>query len=232
MAARVLHTREHAAPLSGLLEARGVVPVHVPLISRVATGLGPPSGTPATVLFTSPAAVRTPTGLREAISGAVCVAIGPATAAALRARGVTDVRVGDRGGAGAVELLGRVVGERPGRVWHVRGRKTSRTVEEALRDATLEPTPWFVYETRAVAGAGVALRAAAPFDVVCFASASAARAYVAADGDRSVPCVALGGDSAAGARAAGLQVRVVAARPELWSLADAALLALSAPSGE
>ena len=230
MAARVLHTREHAAPLSGLLEARGVVAVHVPLISRVATGLGPPSGAPATVLFTSPAAVGAPTRLREAISGAVSVAVGPATAAALRARGVTDVRVGDRGGGGAVELLRRVVGERPGPVWHVRGRKTSRTVEEALLDAALEPTPWFVYETRAVPGAGAALRAEAPVDVICFASVSAARAYVRAGGDQTVPCAVLGHDTARGASTAGLEVRAVAARPELWSLADAALLALSAPS--
>ena len=230
MSGRVLHTREHGSPLEEMLRERGVEPVHVPLIARSATGDAPPVGPPAVALFTSPAAVRFAPMLASVLRGAVCVAVGEATAGAHRARGVQDVRVGSGGGAAVAALLRAVHEAAPGTIWHVRGRKTSRTVARSLLEQGLEPLPWVVYETRAAGNAVAGLATVGPVDAVCLASGSAARAYAGASRALRARVAVIGPDTAAVAREAGLEVHSIAATPDLEGLADAAVQALSEPS--
>ena len=73
----VLITREHAAPLSDLLAARGVESVHVPMLQLVGTGARAPDGQPDHVLVTSATAVRFATALSDVVSGGRVVAVGP-----------------------------------------------------------------------------------------------------------------------------------------------------------
>jgi uroporphyrinogen-III synthase len=226
----VLHTREQAEPLQGLLVARGMAPVHVPLIARVPTGAPPPRGRPGLVLVTSPAGARAAVDLEPAIRGATVVAVGPATAAALAERGVRDVQVGAGGGAAAVAVLAGLAPHRSGALWHIRGAATSRSVSGALAAAGLTPVPWTVYSTGPAPDAAAALEQAPAWRVACFASGSAARVYVAAGGDTRVRVAVIGADTAEEARRAGLAVHAVARTPGMPGLADAAQAALSAPS--
>ncbi|MEC8422819.1 MAG: uroporphyrinogen-III synthase [Myxococcota bacterium] len=225
---RALHTREQAEPLRRLLSERGLVPVHVPLICRQATQAPPPTGAPGVVLLTSPAAASLAVGLGAAAAAATVVAVGPATAAAARACGQTDIVVAGGGGAAAVERASELAAGQS--IWHVRGARTSRSVAAALQRAGLCPVSWVVYETSFAPGAAGTLARMVPPAVVCFASGSAARAYVAAGGSRSVRVAVIGRDTEAETRSAGLAVHAVAATPDLVGLADAARAALSGPS--
>lgn len=204
--------------------------MHVPLIARVATGRPPPPGPPRLVLVTSPAAVSSAPDLARAIRGATVVAVGPATAAALRRIGVDRIHIGSGGGAAAVAELAPLLRVAGGPLWHVRGALTSRSVAGALARHGLSPEPWIVYETRPTPDAASRLRVAGDVDVVCFASGSAARAYAAAGGLPGARVAVIGGDTADAARRAGLEVHAVSARPDMPGLADAAVRALSGPS--
>lgn len=227
---RVLHTREAAEPLGGLLRDRGVRVVHVPLIARRATGASPPSGRPGLVLVTSAAAVASAPGLAEAIGGATVVAVGPATAEALRQAGLERVHVAAGGGDAAVACLAELAPQATGALWHVRGAATSRTVAVALRTRAIQPVPWVVYETGQSEHAATRLSGAGAFDAVCLASGSAARAFAELRPVGDARVAVIGPDTAAEARRAGLPVHAVAARPDMAGLADAALRALSGPS--
>jgi uroporphyrinogen-III synthase len=227
---RVLHTREAATPLGDLLRARGLRPVHVPLIVRLPTGTPPPAGRPGLVLVTSAAAVAAAPRLAEVIGGAAVVAVGPTTADALRRAGVERVHVGTGGGAAAVAHAARLSGEVGGRFWHVRGAVTSRTVAAALAAHELQPDVWVAYATGPAQHAEADLRAAGPVDAVCFASGSAARAFATFASAGALRVAVIGPDTAAEARRVGLPVHAVAAQPDMPGLADAVLVALSGPS--
>lgn len=224
----MLHTREQAEPLRRLLGERGLDPVHVSLIRRQSTLAPAPAGAPGVVLLTSPAAASHAVGLRAAVAGATVVAIGPATAAAARARGLEDIVVAAGGGGAAVKTASALGADRP--VWHVRGARTSRTVAAALDRAGLYPVPWVVYETSAAPDAAGMLARMDPPSVVCFASGSAARAYAAAGGSRAARVAVIGQDTAGETLRAGLAVHAVAHTPDLVGLADAARAAFSGPS--
>lgn len=222
MAHTVLITGRRAEPLRGALEARGLRATWVPLIETRATGAPPPDGRPDVVLVSSASTARHAVGLREAVAGARVVAVGSTTAEALRAAGVAVAEVAAGGGADLVRRAGE------GTAWHVGGARLSRTLAAALAAHPRPVTRWVVYETTPAADAARALAVDAA--AVTMASGSAARAWVALGGGADRRFVAIGPDTAAAMRAAGLRVSAVADTPDARGLTAAVERALSGPS--
>ena len=212
---RILVTRARAEPLGGLLAGHGLVPVHAPLVALRATGAPPPARLPTLVLVTSAATVRLAPHVAVLLSGARFVAVGPRTAASLRAVGIEPAWTGDAGGAAAVtqlralSMVGDVLG-------YVGAARPSAPLDAALGGIVR----WGVYDN--IVPPDARQRLAVPFDGVTFASPSAARRYVALGGAVGVKVAVIGETTAAGARAAGLRVDAVAAEPSMAGLAAAA----------
>ena len=229
----MLITRESAEPLAGLLSARGLMPVHVPLLRLAPTGDSPPSVRPDVAFVTSPTAARLEPRLPAVLAGVPVVALGDKTARALRAVGVEVIATGPGGGAETVDLVEQVlVDRRAGEhavVWHVGAREVSEALERALSAWRRPVTRWTVYDNQVPEDAGSTLQAALPVGVLTFASGSASVAYAALASPGEARIVVIGQPTADAARGAGLRVDRIADRPSMESLADAAL-ALSRPS--
>ena len=213
--ARILITREHAAPLSALMVDAGLRPVHIPLIRREATAAAVPDLAPDAVLVTSAAVTRFVPDLKRQIGDARVVAVGAATAQALIAARIQPSGVGQAGGIEALDRL--AVG--PGEViWYIGAEQPSARLAMALESAKVHR--WSVYRTVYRTHNATSLRAA-DVSVVTFCSGSAVRAYVAAVGVPRCPVVVLGDSTAREADACGIRVAAVAAAPTLASLVDA-----------
>ncbi|MFM2247829.1 MAG: Uroporphyrinogen-III synthase HemD [Pseudomonadota bacterium] len=232
---RVLVGREEAEPLCGLLAAAGLAPVHVPMLHLGPTGAPHPAGRVDVLLVSSPAAARHRPDL--AALGVPAVAVGAATAAGLRARGVEVVAVGEGGGAAAVDLLRGVldgIGSEA-RGLYVGAAAPSPELEAALAAlGGARVARWAVYDQLPVSGLDAALSAAGPAAAVCFTSGSMARAWVAAGGPARAPGarrVALGASTAAALDALGAPAHAVAVQPRRDALVEASWAALRADPG-
>ena len=202
---RIVVTRaeDQAGPLVARLEALGHEVVRCPLIRVEPLGDEPIDPSPYDcVVVTSPNGARE-LARRLAARPAHVAAIGPATAEALRSEGI------------AVDLVPAVHTQEgllaelpPGRLLLAAAEGARRLLVER-RGAEFVP----LYRT-------IELRPRAPEgDVALVASASAARA-LAATGAR-LPVVAIGPQTAAEARAHGLEVVAVAATSDLDGLLEA-----------
>lgn len=214
LAHRVLVTREELQPLGAALEARGLVPLHLPLVHLRPTGAPPPCPAPAQVLLTSAAGVTLAPGLREWVGSAVVVAVGAATAAAARAAGLAVAVVATGSGADALAQLDPTLGP----TVFVGAAEPAPAVSAAL--ATQALLHWPVYAREEGPPPGVPVPA--ELALVTLASPSAARAWARLVGPSGPSVVVIGATTAEAARAAGLVVAGVAARPDLEALAEAA----------
>ncbi|MEL7978299.1 uroporphyrinogen-III synthase [Isoptericola sp. F-RaC21] len=175
------------------------------------------------------AAARTGTRLAEARTR--WAAVGPATARALEATGVTtDLVPDDATAAGLVAAFPdpAVTDPETPAVLLPLGDLARPTLDEGLSARGWVPQVVTAYRTvRHDLPPDVAARArAGGFDVVVVSSGSVAR-EIAAQAGTGTPVVAIGGPSADAARDAGLRVAAVAARPTDDALAAAVERALS-----
>lgn len=230
----ILLTRPAGAddPLAVALESRGHRVIAVPTVvtRRIAVDW-PALDTFDWVVLTSAAGVAalpaTPRGPRWA-------AVGPATANALRARGVeVDAVPGEANGA---ELAAALPDAGGARVLLVRASLADHDLPDALRARGAAVEELTAYETvegpeesreplrRAMSDAGVT--------AVVFASGSAARGYVKLGGSLRVPAVTIGPRTSQVAREQGFLVAAEAARPDVTQLAEAVGRAISIEVGK
>ncbi|HEX4979199.1 MAG TPA: uroporphyrinogen-III C-methyltransferase [Acidimicrobiales bacterium] len=216
--------RAQAGELSTRLRDLGATVDEVPLITIEA---GDPLPDPRAfdwVVLTSPNAVEALfASLRDArgLGSARVAAVGPGTAAALRARGVEADLVPARSNAeGLVE--GFPPG--PGSVLLPQSAIARPALADGLRDKGWRVTVAAAYRTLPVAVADGRLEGLLAADVIALTSSSTAQQLVAAIGDPSrlrARVVAIGPATATTARAAGLDVAAVAERHDLDGLLDA-----------
>jgi uroporphyrinogen-III synthase len=223
----VLHGREQAEPLEGLLRAAGFRSLHVPMIQLRDRLEPPPSRPPSALLVTSPATAQRCPALNDL--GAPILAVGEATARALRGVGQEPRWVGAAGGAEAVALLQGLLargelGAQPV-VWAVGARALSAPLEAALGALSgASVLRWVVYENIAAEGVDAQLGAAPAWVGALFASGSAVEAYLRAGGPVRCPSaalVAIGRPTAAVITAAGLRCAAIADRPEPSAMVEA-----------
>jgi uroporphyrinogen-III synthase len=195
---RVIVTREELAPR---VEALGHEAVLCQLIRTEPLGDEPLDLSPWDwVVVTSPTGARE-LGRRLVVPPAHLAAIGPATAAALREQGLEP------------DLIPRVHTQEGLRDELPPGRRTLLAAAEGARRDVLDAEFLPLYRT-------IELRPPAPEgDLALLMSGSAARALAAA-GAR-MPVVAIGPETAAQARAQGLDVVAVAETHDLDGLVDA-----------
>ena len=210
----VTRPREHAGPLVAELERQGAEASVVPLIEVVPFGDGGDlrrlveSGDYDWIVFTSANAVRAVGSALGRLSARVA-AIGPATASEVRAGGVEPAFVPDRFAAaeiadgleplaGARVLLPQSEIAEPSFADGLRTRGAIVDVVDAYRTVAVEPSAADLARLRRA-------------DAILLASGSAARS-LAATGARSEPTlvVCIGPSTAEAARAAGLEVHLVA----------------------
>jgi uroporphyrinogen III methyltransferase/synthase len=206
---RVLVTRsaEDAPSLSARLRAEGFDVVEVPVLARETVpndlaGVGRFDW----LVLTSVAAAESAT----ALAGGKAAVVGPATAERAIELGFSVGAVSPSGtGADLASAMGDLHGRR---VVFPHAEVVAADTARGLRDAGAEVVDVVTYRTVAVPGAGVALRAAWPVDLVTLLSGSAARhlAGALAGTGLSAPCIVIGPTTAAAARQAGLEVAAVA----------------------
>jgi uroporphyrinogen-III synthase len=212
---RILITREHAEPLASRLAEAGLESIHIPLIRLVGTDAPPPEGRPDAVLVTSPAAPRFAQGMADKVSRARVVAVGGATAEALKGVGVNPRDVGDAGGIAALDMLQ----PDPETVcWYIGAETPSPDLDAAMDASGI--VRWAVYRNEP-AGVDASALIQADVAVVTFTSGSAVAAYVAAAGVPNTAVVVLGPATADVAAALGVRVAAIATTPTLESLVDA-----------
>lgn len=229
---RVLVTREEAEPLAGFLRALDLEPLHLPLFTLEATGAPPPTDRPGLLLVSSAAALRFRPDLAAYTAGAPAVAVGAATAEALRAAGIEVLAVGRAGGAEALRLLPAIAERGPGAsrwagasLWYVGAEEPSAPLREAL--AEIPHVHWSVYRQRGASPA--ALHTLRPFEAVTFASPSAVEAF--AEDPHPAAVITIGETTAAAARARGWSVHAMAEAPSLRALAEASARLLHPAAG-
>lgn len=221
-----LITRAEAEPLAALLQARGLTPVHVPLISLLATNQPPPAAGWTLVLISSAASAQLAPQLVGALGGARVIAVGQKTAASLRAIGVEPTAVGSQGGAEAVRLLAELAGPKD-RVGFIGAAAVSVPLEAALQGLVRPVVRWSVYQNVTPPQAG--RLATLHYDAVTLASPSAARRFVRLGGAMDAPVVVIGPATEAAAQDLGLGVAARAATPSMVGLADAVARVLAGP---
>lgn len=209
----VTRPRDRASKLAGPLRRLGATVRVYPTIE-----IRPPrSWTPVdreiarlgrydTVVFTSAAAVEAFFKRLKGRRVPRTAAVGPATAAALRARGARPAWIAPRFTAAA---LGRKL---RGRVLHPASQPHSPDLAREARRrgaVVVEPVVYRILRTR---GAG----APPAFDLVAFASAETARSFAELAGRRG-DCACIGPVTAAAARAAGFRV---VAQPARYTIPD------------
>jgi uroporphyrinogen-III synthase len=220
--ARVLVSLERAEPLSTLLRARGLDPVHLPLQVLRATGQPPPAEAARWVLLSSAATLRFQPDLARHIAGRPVVAVGPATARAAAAAGLDCALVGEGGGAEALQaLLLQAPDPEGGPLWHVGAAQPAPALAAALSAWPGPVLRWAVYESAVPQGLEGSLAALGPLDGLCFASGRAAAAFAAHRAQGSARVAVIGPRTAVEAQAAGLSVHAIARKPSLGALADA-----------
>ena len=210
----VLITSERDEPLASLLREAGFGSVHFPLVRLEATHEPPPAGYPSSVVITSAAVIRFIPDLKQYIGDATVVAVGSATASALRTAGVGVDRVGESGGVEAVSLV------RPSELatcWYIGAAQPSAGLVAALTEQGI--VRWAVY--RNVGCEPVLAMMHEGFDVICFTSGSAVRSYFSSHGVPRQPVVVLGRSTADVAEELGMRVWRVADRPTLKSMVEA-----------
>lgn len=238
---RVVVTRpaDRAAATAEALRGAGAEPIVVPLIEIS----DPPSwdaldraaaevtgGTYDWIVFTSVHAVsRFAPRLTHPVSARIA-AVGPATASALGAAGVTVDLVPE---SPSGEHLSLALGRGTGRVLLPRVEEAPRQLPETLRHLGWDPHELAAYRNvaAAVAPAELSRLRGGGFDAVIFASGSAARNFVSAvsapadlglagpPGERGV--IVAGDTTAAAAADAGFRIDVVAPSPDDEGLAVA-----------
>ncbi len=223
----VLHGRERAEPLAGLLRAAGFGSLHVPMIQLRDHAEPPPNRPPSVLLVTSPATAQRCPALKDL--GAPILAVGEATARALTGIGQQPRWVGAAGGVEAVAMLQDLVargelGTHPV-VWAVGARALSAPLEAALGALVgAAVLRWSVYENIAAEGVDAQLAAAPAWVGALFASGSAVEAYVRAGGPARCPAaalVAIGRPTAAVLTGAGLRCAAIAERTEPAAMVEA-----------
>ena len=161
------------------------------------------------------------------LAGCRVAVVGPATADALAARGITADVVPSRFVAeGLVDALRSRTDVRGARVLHVAAADARDTLREGL--AALGAVVRTVVAYRSVPDPDSAVRVrgalrAGEVDYVVYASGGAVRAFVAAVGDDAAraPAACIGPVTAAAARGAGLAVAVESVESTIPALADA-----------
>ena len=218
----VTRAEGQSGALEDALYALGLDVVAVPLTRVEAVAGDLPERRPGDVIaFTSANAARA-LGDRAALGwldGAEVVAVGPATAAALRDLGVEPTMIPAKAtGAGLAEALG------PGRrVLHPRAVEALESLREGVEGRGGEYVPAPVYRVAPIPEAALAVAAALPVDVIPLLSPSAARALVALGLDLGAArVVVIGPTTAAACAALGLTVAAVAKEASAAGLAEVA----------
>jgi uroporphyrinogen-III synthase len=210
--ALVTRAQVDAAPLVAGLTALGLRPIVAPLLARriraAEVARAAAVGHDGWVL-TSPAAVEAlcaTTDRPEWIA-----AVGPATAEAAARAGLRVDRVPERAlGAGLAAELGDLRGQR---VLYPKADLAPPELAAALRAAGAQVDEVVAYDNAEPPGAGAAIRAVWPVDVVCLLSGSAARrlaAHAPPPWPTGVLVAAIGPSTAAVAVEVGLPVHAVA----------------------
>ncbi len=216
----VLVTRHVLDPLGALLEDRGLQPVHVPLAELVPTGAAPPRGAPALALISSATTLTLCPDVAAQLAAAQVVAVGPSTAAAVRARGLSLAAVGTSDAQEAVAALARIAVRSAGPVWIVGTERPSHSLQDALVAWGHPVVHWQVYRRQVPAGAGAALHAAGPMEGALFTAASAVDTWVSSAPPPIDVVVAIGKSTAAALQRHGVSVAGVPERPGLAAAAD------------
>jgi uroporphyrinogen III methyltransferase/synthase len=238
----VTRARTQASELARSLQALGARVVQAPAI-RIEPLPGPPLD-PAPydlICLTSPNGVdglfaRIADGGRDArsLAGCTVAAIGPGTARALRAHGITADIVPERFVAeGLIEALAaRTLGAgrepRIRRALVARAREARDTLPDALRERGIEVDVLALYETVAEALPAPVLAAALHADYITFASSSAVRLFFEALGaDAALPAstrvVSIGPVTSETLRERGVEPHAEAARHDIDGLLAALL---------
>lgn len=146
---RILLTRAEAdaAGTAAILERRGHEAVLAPVTEIRPTGAAWPPGRFDGVVATSRHALAAPGA--EIDRGLPVFAVGQSTAAAARAAGFRDVRIGAGDAAGLAGLL-RLTLPRPARLLYLAGRDRKAALEPALGAAGYEVSTVEVYAAEAV----------------------------------------------------------------------------------
>jgi uroporphyrinogen-III synthase len=235
----VTRAREQAEGLVDRLHALGATVVVVPLIAtvpivapdeiaRVAAEIRA-APEPRWVAFTSATAVRLVLGAAGtgSLSGMHVAAVGPATAAALEAEGVTpDITAVDSDASGLAAALS-ARGLAGATVWFPSAEGASDRLTAGLRAGGATVRLHQIYRTVMPDAAQGRLSAALRdgVDAITLTSGSASRHLVSALGGQALPpgvlIVCIGEQTASAARDAGLPVHAVAAEPSAAGLAAA-----------
>jgi uroporphyrinogen-III synthase len=203
-----------------MLRARGLIPLPLPMIHRVATGRAPPALPCELMLFTSAATLQFARNLPDVPT----IAVGPATAHALQAAGHRVLAIGEQGGAEAAQLALAKVSE-AGRIWLVGAEDLAAPLTQLLQQ---EPfcsriSHWPVYRTTQRRPKEPELPKT--WDIVCFTSPSLVDAYVGSHLPQRAPnarLLAIGPTTAARVLHHHLPTPEIAKRPALEALADLA----------
>ena len=218
----VTRAEAQAGAFEDALRAVGLDVVTVALTRVEAVAGALPERRPGDVIALTSANAARALGDRAALgwlSGAEVVAVGPATAAALRDLGVEPTMIpATATGAGLAEALG------PGRrVLHPRAVEVLESLREGVEGNGGVYVPAPVYRVVANPEAAAAVAAALPVDVIPLLSPSAARALVALGLDLGAArVVVIGPTTAAACAALGLTVAAVAKEASAAGLAEVA----------
>jgi uroporphyrinogen-III synthase len=220
----VTRAADQAGETAELLSSNGAIPLVVSLIEVVDEPVGMSELANIDVAGIDWIVVTSPNGAKRAaavIEGDANIpkvaAVGSATMAVLPR---CDLVAKTQSAQGLLEVFP----SGPGRAVVVQAADADPTLVEGLRQRAWDVTAITPYRTRSIAPSERERKAALAADAVLFASGSAARAWVEVFGRRTPPVVvAIGDQTSAAAKAAGLKVSVVSADHSMYGM----LIALS-----
>jgi uroporphyrinogen-III synthase len=209
---RVLVTRTQAEPLAGFLRELGLLPVHLPLVMLRPTGTAPPGDRPPPqgAIVTSASAARLAPEVVDWLQRGRVVAVGEATACALREAGIEPAVVAEGSGASALELS-------PTGACFVGALEPAPALRSAIESGRV--THWPVYERASVM---LDIDGLPTVSCVTLASPSAAAAWAGLGVQKTVPVAVIGPTTQDAALRLGLLVGAVSVRPSMQGLALAA----------